>query len=121
MSYHQLPNWKHYWNGSPDLGLPMITSAMSRNRFEQILNSLHGNDNSQLRTDNRDKIFKLRPVVTALNKRFEALYKPTRKVSVYESMILFRGRSSIKQYSPMKPIKRGYKIWCMADQNGYVS
>lgn len=21
----------------------------------------------------------------------------------------------------MKPIKRGYKLWCLADQNGYVS
>nr|CAH7728858.1 unnamed protein product [Callosobruchus chinensis] len=36
-------------------------------------------------------------------------------------MILSKGRSSIKQYNPMKPIKRGYKIWCVADQKGYVS
>lgn len=26
----------------------------------------------------------------------------------------------IKQYNPMKLIKRGYKIWSMADQNGYM-
>nr|CAH7713912.1 unnamed protein product [Callosobruchus chinensis] len=42
-------------------------------------------------------------------------------MSVDESMILFKGRSSIKQYNPMKPVKRGYKIWCVADQKGYVS
>ncbi|CAI6345494.1 unnamed protein product [Macrosiphum euphorbiae] len=35
-------------------------------------------------------------------------------------MIVFKGRSSMKQYNPMKPIKRGYKIWCMSDQNGYI-
>ncbi|XP_022174208.1 uncharacterized protein LOC111036488 [Myzus persicae] len=43
-----------------------------------------------------------------------------KEISVDESMIKFKGRSSIKQYNPMKPIKRGYKIWSMADQKGYM-
>lgn len=25
-----------------------------------------------------------------------------------------------QQYNPMTPIKRGYKLWCMADQKGYI-
>nr|CAH7713910.1 unnamed protein product [Callosobruchus chinensis] len=121
MSYHQLPNWKHYWSRSPDLGLPIVTNAMSRNRFEQILSNLHCNDNTLLPANNRDKLYKLRPLITELNKSFHILYTPTREMSVDESMILFKGRSSIKQYNPMKPVKRGYKIWCVADQKGYVS
>ena len=36
-------------------------------------------------------------------------------------MIRFKGRSSIKQYMPQKPIKRGYKVWVRANENGYVS
>ena len=37
-------------------------------------------------------------------------------------MIAFKGRSSLKQYMPMKPVKRGYKVWCLADSTtGYVS
>ena len=28
-------------------------------------------------------------------------------------MIKFKGRSSIKQYLPLKSIKRGYKVWCL--------
>jgi hypothetical protein len=35
-------------------------------------------------------------------------------------MIKFKGRSVLKQYLPMKPIKRGYKLWCLADQRGYI-
>jgi hypothetical protein len=36
-------------------------------------------------------------------------------------MIKFKGRSSVKQYLPMKPTKRGFKIWTLADaSNGYV-
>ena len=36
-------------------------------------------------------------------------------------MVKFKGRSSIKQYQPLKPVKRGFKVWCTADSsNGYV-
>lgn len=35
-------------------------------------------------------------------------------------MIKFKGRSSIKQYIPKKPIKRGYKVWIRADQCGFI-
>ena len=36
-------------------------------------------------------------------------------------MIPFKGRSSLKQYIPNKPIKRGIKVWVRADAvNGYV-
>lgn len=35
-------------------------------------------------------------------------------------MILFKGRSSLITHA-MKPIKRGYKLWCLADKKGYIS
>ena len=38
-----------------------------------------------------------------------------------ESMILFKGRRSLKQYNPMKPIKWGYKIWAQAHMDRYLS
>lgn len=38
----------------------------------------------------------------------------------YESMKIFKGRSTMKLYTPMKPIKRGYKIWCLVNQKGYI-
>ena len=37
-------------------------------------------------------------------------------------MVKFKGCSSIKQYQPLKPIKRGFKVWCRAgSDNGYIS
>jgi hypothetical protein len=42
-------------------------------------------------------------------------------MAVVESMVPFKGRSSKKQYMPMKPVKRGYKVWCLADsRTGFV-
>ena len=36
-------------------------------------------------------------------------------------MIPFQGRSTLKQYMPAKPVKRGIKVWCRADtHNGYM-
>ena len=35
-------------------------------------------------------------------------------------MIKFTGRSTLKQYMPLKPVKRGIKVWALADShNGY--
>ena len=38
-----------------------------------------------------------------------------------EAIIPFKGRSPMKQYMPKKPIKRGFKVWTIADaHNGCV-
>ena len=42
-------------------------------------------------------------------------YSLHREVSVNEAMVGFKGRSSMKQYCPMKPTKRGYKVWVLSD------
>lgn len=121
MSYHRIPAWKNYWSTSEDLGVPLVAKCMNRNRFEEILRYLHCNDNTLIPKDNKDKIYKIRPLSDSLNRQFQKCYETTRRISIDESMILFKGRSSLKQYNPMKPIKRGYKLWCVADQNAYVS
>ena len=36
-------------------------------------------------------------------------------------MTIYKGRYSIKQHNPMKPIKPGYMLWVRADMDGYVS
>lgn len=54
------------------------------------------------------------------SKKFSKSYYGTRELSVDKSMIIFKGRSTIKQFNPIKPIQRGYKIWCLADQKSYI-
>lgn len=42
--------------------------------------------------------------------------------STDESMVKFKGRNSMKQYIPMKPIKRRYKVLARAEPvTGYLS
>ncbi|KAK9731039.1 Transposase IS4 [Popillia japonica] len=120
MGYHTLPSYTHYWSCAEYLGIATVKRIMPRSRFEQFLKYLHINDNSTIPPDNKDKIYKIRPFVTTLNKRFDILNNGTRKLSVDESMIIFKGRSTLKQYNPKKTIKRGYRLWCLGDQNGYI-
>ena len=65
-------------------------------------------------------MYKLRPLLDSLNTNFMKLYNVSKRVSIGKSMILFKGRSSIKQYNPMKPIERGFKLWSLADMDGYL-
>ena len=59
-------------------------------------------------------------VIESLNSRYVKLYNISKQVSIDESMILFQGRTSLKQYNPIKSIKRGYKLWVRADMDGSV-
>lgn len=120
MGFHKLPSWRHYWALDPAFSVQIVRDTMSRNRFDDILSNIHVNDNSTIPHDNRDKTWKLKPMIEDLNKKFGTVYHGTRALSVDESVILFKGKSSMKQYNPLKPVKRGYKIWCIADQKGFV-
>ena len=72
------------------------------------------------REDNSyDKLYKIRPYLKNLNKQFLNCYEPSGVKAIDESMIKFKGSCNFKQYIP-KFIKRGYKVWVRADENGYV-
>ena len=57
-----------------------------------------------------------------LSDRVAAVYEPGRDMSIDEAMIPFKGRSTLKQYVPLKPVRRGIKVWAKAEaSSGYVS
>jgi hypothetical protein len=124
MGIHKLPYLSDYWSQHPLLGAPGLTKYMPRDRFKAILRYLHLNDNTQAlpRDDpNYDKLHKVRPLLDAVRVNTQAAYYPHRELAVDEAMVLFKGRSSIKQYMPLKPIKRGYKVWCSCDSRNRVA
>ena len=52
-----------------------------------------------------DKLFKIRPLIEKLSAMFLAMYKPHHENSIDEAMVGFKGRSSLKQYMPKKPVR----------------
>ena len=62
------------------------------------------------------------PLINHLSSKFASLYNPSKNLAMDEAMIKFQGRSSLKQYMPVKPIERGIKMWVLGDSsNGYFS
>lgn len=121
---HSLPEIRMCWSSDPLFRIQPVADVMSRSRFMKLLGNLHVADNSQapgrLHPD-FDKLYKIRPLLTFMNDKFACSAVQSSSQSIDESMILFKGRSSIRQYMPMKPIKRGYKVWVRCDsRTGFV-
>ena len=58
--------------------------------------------------DQTDKGYKIRPIINQLNKSFQESYSNEPKQTIHEHMTKFKGRSSMRQYLKMKPIKWGF-------------
>ncbi|RVE42252.1 hypothetical protein evm_013094 [Chilo suppressalis] len=114
--YSWLPRRRMYWENSPDTKNELISSAMTRDRFDFIFRHLHVNDNLDL----QDKYTKVRPLVTLLNKKFLEFSPLEEHYSVDEAMIPYYGRHGCKQHIKGKPIRYGFKAWVGATRLGYV-
>ena len=127
MGINRLPQINLYWNTSPEFHYRAIAEKITRDRFKGILRFLHFRDNTTLPQSSpqdphtRDRLWKIRPVIEAIVTACRTNYRPHRELAIDEAMVAFKGRSSLKQYLPMKPVKRGFKIWVCADShNSYV-
>ena len=119
-----LPDTDLYWSKDKALGVSYVQRVMPRDQFNKLTQYLHINNNENAaprRHRNHDKLFKIRPLLEAVNRKFLEEYQPCQNLSVDEAMVAFKGQFSMKQYLPMKPVKRGIKVWMCADVwNGFV-
>lgn len=60
-------------------------------------------------------------MITTLNEVYQNEAYNSSVQSIDECMVKFKGRCSLKQYMPKKPIKKGFKIWARCDaKTGYL-
>lgn len=76
---------------------------------------IHFSDNSSL--DTTDKYAKVRPLVRHLTKKFTEYFQPVKSLSHDEGMV---GKHGCRQCIRMKPIRFGYKAWCLNTDDGYL-
>lgn len=115
--YNQGPNRRMFWEFQEDCHNQLISQSMRRNRFEEITRHLHFQDNTKL--DQNDKLTKLRPLIAHFNKKFADLAPTEKNTCGDESMIEYYGHCSLKQFIKGKPIRYGYKAWCLNYRLGY--
>lgn len=125
MGINRLPSIDDYWSRDPLLHYSPIADRIPRWRYREISRYLHFVDNNVLASRDDpafDRLGKVRPLIDHFTEKYASVYEPSQYLAVDEAMIKFQGRSSLKQYMPKKPIKRGIKVWVLADStNGYFN
>ena len=119
----QKPSLHHYWSIDVLYETPIFRSIMTRNRFQNLLKFFHLNDNAQAPNPadpNRDRLYKLRPLIDHLFEKFQTIYTPQQNMSVDESLLLWKGRLLFKQYIPLKRARFGIKIFLACEDSGYT-
>jgi hypothetical protein len=67
------------------------------------------------------KLFKIYPIIEHLNSKFQSLYLPNQNITIDESLTLWKGRLSFRQYIPLKAAKFGIKTYELCESSsGYV-
>uniref|UniRef100_A0A1X7U749 PiggyBac transposable element-derived protein domain-containing protein n=1 Tax=Amphimedon queenslandica TaxID=400682 RepID=A0A1X7U749_AMPQE len=109
MGLTRLPALSDYWRRDPLFHCSIIANCLSRDRFHEIHRYLHFVDNTTITTPT-DRLYKVCQFLTMIGERFKVVNHPHCECAIDEAMVPYKGRSSLKQYMPQKPIKRGFKF-----------
>ena len=117
------PTVESYWPNNPLLSTPIFGSVMPRNRFLLLMRFWHCSDNSKepaRKAPNRDRLYKVRPLLTKLQTQFQTVYKPCKFTAIDESLQLWKGQLVFKQYIPLKRARFGIKLFVLCEDSGYA-
>ena len=116
--YHKLPREDMYWENAVDCNIRIVTNAMTRQTFRDIKRNLHLSDNASVKKD--DKLYKVREYADMLNSKFAKFGVFSHNLSIDEQMIPYFGRHSCKMFMKGKPVRFGFKSWCLCSADGYL-
>ncbi|XP_018897457.2 piggyBac transposable element-derived protein 4-like [Bemisia tabaci] len=119
VSVHGLNDIRDCWSTRDILNVPIFSKLMSRDRFLAILKFLHFSSNNE--QPKNDRMYKIRAPFEKLRQSFKDLYTPFQNLSIDESLLLFKGRLSFKQFIKTKRARFGIKFYklCQSD-SGYI-
>lgn len=110
---------KDYWTESVLFGTPGFARIFSRDHFIAMKRALNFVDEQT--ADKSDALYKVRPLIDHIISISRKLYTPEQFLTIDECMIRFNGRSHMKVYMPLKPIKYGFKAYILSEaSSGYI-
>lgn len=115
MGIDRRPKFSMYWSREFLVNTPAFSALMSRDRFLLIRRFLHFVDNSGYQRGVSGKLFKIKPVLEYFQSKFQSLFHPGKFFAVDESLLLWKGRLSWKQYIPKKRSRFGIKSFELCD------
>ena len=98
----------------------MVSKVLSYNRLVLIERYIHFVDNNSL-GESCKKTAKIAPLHDYLSEKFSVMYTTERDISIDESLLLWKGCLSWKQYIPNKRSRFGLKSFVLCEaKTGYV-
>ena len=122
MGIVQKPTARSYFLKRGVISTPGFADVISRGSFELICKFLHFIDNESLPTYQGPPIlFKIYPVISHLNIKFQTLYLPNKNTAIDERLTVWKEHLSIRQYLPLKTSKFGIKTFKLCEsRKGYM-
>ncbi|XP_046837276.1 piggyBac transposable element-derived protein 4-like [Vespa crabro] len=109
---------KEYWSEDKLLRSDIFSQIMSKDRYFSLLKMLHFSDKAS-RT--ADRLYKINKVVDMLRVSFNNAFQPYQRLCIDESLLLYKGRLSLKQYIRSKNNRFGIKSFLLCDcKTGYI-
>lgn len=113
MSRNKKLDMKDYWSTDPLLSSPIFRQIISRNRYLLLHQMLHFCNNENQEKGNR--LFKLDVVLDEIRTNFKAGMVPFQNIVIDESLVLWKGRLSFKQFIKTKRHRFGIKLFVLCD------
>ena len=111
------PNVPMYWSTKDTISTPFFSKTMSFNVFNMCMTALHFNHGENV---SNDRLWKVRPFYDAITGLFSSVYAPTQNICIDESLTLYKGRLSFKQYNRSKRARFGLKSYELCEsESGY--
>ena len=119
------PNQDMYFSTDSMFRPTGMSESITRDQFDKLCQYFHVSDissNPDRGQPGHDKLAHVRPFLEDIRVQCKTQYSPHCETSIDEAMVAYTGRLSIKQHLPLKPTKRGIKIWARADpHNGFLN
>ncbi|XP_065356042.1 piggyBac transposable element-derived protein 4-like [Calliphora vicina] len=97
----------------------VFAAVMSGRRFQQILRCFSYHESYE-QVKWTGKLEKVIPLLNLVLRSFRNNYRPNKELSLDESLMLFKGRLSFKQYNKGTRAKYGIKFYELTSNDGYI-
>ena len=94
--YNSRPRQRVYWSKNDDISFPLISSSMSRKRFEEVKKLIYFADNNNLPAGN--KLAKIQPLQDRVNASLQQFGVFAEDLAIDEQMVPYFGRHSAKMF-----------------------
>ena len=114
------PRLHLYWSRDEIYYTPLFHQVMARDRFFLMIKFFHLANNEKTDLIKSDRLYKIREFINLIRNNCRSVYYPGPNLCVDESLVLFKGRLSFKQYIRTKRARYGIKLYQLCSSNGLL-